>query len=95
MLLKAMDISSNHSFYDYVIPGIFLCSEYKTFSITYSNKKFLPLIFSFLGAQSSNEMQNSKRASNIPCSKPYAEMLNPPLPTFLSKSRTSLVEDSE
>ncbi|XP_073091888.1 centrosomal protein of 95 kDa isoform X4 [Manis javanica] len=46
-------------------------------------------------AQSSNEMQNSKRASNIPCSKPYAEMLNPPLPTFLSKSRTSLVEDTE
>ncbi|XP_036755704.2 centrosomal protein of 95 kDa isoform X4 [Manis pentadactyla] len=47
------------------------------------------------GAQSSNEMQNFKRASNIPCSKSHAEMLNPPLPTFLSKSGTSLVEDTE
>ncbi|KAK2493073.1 hypothetical protein MC885_002926 [Smutsia gigantea] len=47
------------------------------------------------GAQSSNEMQNSKRVSNIPCSKSYAEMLNSPSPTFLSKSRTSFVEDTE
>ncbi|XP_055431475.1 centrosomal protein of 95 kDa isoform X3 [Bubalus kerabau] len=43
------------------------------------------------GAQGPNEMQ-SKKSSTLPCSSSQEEVLNPPS-SFLSKSRTSFVED--
>ncbi|XP_010946976.1 centrosomal protein of 95 kDa isoform X2 [Camelus ferus] len=46
------------------------------------------------GAQGPNEM-HSKKASTLPCSNSHKEMLNPPSSSFLSKSRTSFVEDTE
>ncbi|ELK12457.1 Coiled-coil domain-containing protein 45 [Pteropus alecto] len=44
--------------------------------------------------QGPNEIQ-SKKASTVPCSKSHEEALNPPSSSFLSKSRTSFVEDTE
>uniref|UniRef100_A0A8C4M851 Centrosomal protein 95 n=1 Tax=Equus asinus asinus TaxID=83772 RepID=A0A8C4M851_EQUAS len=46
------------------------------------------------GTQGPNEM-HSKKASTVPCSKSHEEVLNPPSSSFLSKSRTSFVEDTE
>ncbi|XP_006912360.1 centrosomal protein of 95 kDa isoform X1 [Pteropus alecto] len=46
------------------------------------------------GTQGPNEIQ-SKKASTVPCSKSHEEALNPPSSSFLSKSRTSFVEDTE
>ncbi|XP_067571114.1 centrosomal protein of 95 kDa isoform X1 [Pseudorca crassidens] len=46
------------------------------------------------GAQGPNEMQ-SKKASTLPCSDSHEEVLNTPLSSFLSKSGTSFVEDTE
>ncbi|XP_057572314.1 centrosomal protein of 95 kDa isoform X3 [Hippopotamus amphibius kiboko] len=45
-------------------------------------------------AQGPKEMQ-SKKASALPCSDSHEEVLNPPSSSFLSKSRTSFVEDTE
>ncbi|KAM9045966.1 centrosomal protein of 95 kDa isoform 3-T3 [Megaptera novaeangliae] len=46
------------------------------------------------GAQGPNEMQ-SKKASTLPCSDSHEEVLNTPSSSFLSKSGTSFVEDTE
>ncbi|XP_032471905.1 centrosomal protein of 95 kDa isoform X1 [Phocoena sinus] len=45
-------------------------------------------------AQGPNEMQ-SKKASTLPCSDSHEEVLNTPSSSFLSKSGTSFVEDTE
>uniref|UniRef100_A0A8C3YPU2 Centrosomal protein 95 n=1 Tax=Catagonus wagneri TaxID=51154 RepID=A0A8C3YPU2_9CETA len=46
------------------------------------------------GAQGTNEMQ-SKKASALPCSNSHEEVLTLPSSSFLSRSRTSFVEDPE
>nr|KAF6415324.1 centrosomal protein 95 [Molossus molossus] len=46
------------------------------------------------GTQGPNKMQ-SEQASTVPCFKSREEVLNPPSSSFLSKSGTSFVEDSE
>ncbi|KAB0402592.1 hypothetical protein E2I00_009632, partial [Balaenoptera physalus] len=50
--------------------------------------------FLLRGAQGPNEMQ-SKKASTLPCSDSHEEVLNTPSSSFLSKSGTSFVEDTE
>ncbi|XP_036124168.1 centrosomal protein of 95 kDa isoform X7 [Molossus molossus] len=46
------------------------------------------------GTQGPNKMQ-SEQASTVPCFKSREEVLNPPSSSFLSKSGTSFVEDTE
>uniref|UniRef100_A0A287BCZ8 Centrosomal protein 95 n=1 Tax=Sus scrofa TaxID=9823 RepID=A0A287BCZ8_PIG len=46
------------------------------------------------GAQGTNEMQ-SKKDLTLPCSNSHEEVLNLPSSSFLSRSRTSFVEDPE
>ncbi|XP_058903012.1 centrosomal protein of 95 kDa isoform X1 [Kogia breviceps] len=46
------------------------------------------------GAQGPNEMQSNK-ASTLPCSDSHEEVLNTPSSSFLSKSGTHFVEDTE